>query len=92
MTQLGRQPTLALSIQAHGLPRDPDSSAHTSASDKGSHGASGDGVKTVIHDKALGELVHTAAGAISRAFSSAVLSQVHRGTENSGPETPRMEG
>lgn len=45
LTQLGKQPTLALSIQAHGLQRDPDSSAHTSASDKDSHAARGDGVK-----------------------------------------------
>ena len=45
LTQLGKQPTLALSIQTHRLQRDPDSSSHTSASDKGSHGASGDGVK-----------------------------------------------
>lgn len=68
MTQLGKQPTLALSIEAHMLQRDPDSSAHTSASDKGSHGASRDGVKTVIHDKALGVLIPTAAEVISRAF------------------------
>lgn len=74
MTQLGKQPTLALSMQAHRLQRDPDSSAHTSASDKGSHGASGDGVKTVIHDKAQGELVPTAAEVISRAFGWTVLS------------------
>ncbi len=74
LTQLGKQPTLALSIQARRLQRDPDSSAHTSASDKGSRGASGDGVKTVIHDKALGELVPTAAEAISRAFGRTVLS------------------
>lgn len=45
LTQLGKQPTLALSIQAHRLQHDPDGSAHTSASDKGSNGASGDGVK-----------------------------------------------
>lgn len=35
------------------LQRDPDSSAHTSASDKGSHGVCRIGVKTVIHDKVL---------------------------------------
>lgn len=50
LTQLGKQPTLALSIEAHRLQHDPDSSAHTRASDKGSHCAIGDGVKTVIHD------------------------------------------
>lgn len=45
LTQLGKQPTLTLSIQAHGLQRDPDSSAHASASDKDSHAARGDSVK-----------------------------------------------
>lgn len=74
LTQLGKQPTLALSIQAHRLQRDPDSSAHTSASDKGSHGASGDGVKTVIRDKALGEFVPAAAEVICRASGQAALS------------------
>lgn len=74
LTQLGKQPTLALSIQAHRLHRDPDTSAHTSASDKGSHGASGDGVKMVIHDKVQGELVPAAAEVISRAFGRTVIS------------------
>lgn len=74
LTQLGKQPTLALSIRAHRLQHDPDSSAHTSASDKGSSGASGDGVKTVIHDKELGELIPTAAEVISRAFGRTLLS------------------
>ncbi len=44
------------------------------ASDKGSHGASGDGVKTVIHDNAVGELVPEAAEVISRAFGWIVIS------------------
>lgn len=56
------------------LQRDPDSSAHTRESDKGGRGASGDGVKTVMHDKAQGDLVPTAAEVISRAFSWTVLS------------------
>ena len=82
LTQLGKQPTLALSIQAHGLQRDPDSSAHTSASDKGSHGASGDSVKTVIHDKELGELVSAAAEVISRAFGCGCdILSAHRNSE-----------
>lgn len=34
LTQLGKQPTLALSIQAHRLQGDPGGSARTSASDK----------------------------------------------------------
>lgn len=74
LTQLGKQPTLALSIQAHRLQHDPDSSAHTSASDKGSHGASGDSVKKAIHDKVLGGFVPPAAEVISRVFSWAALS------------------
>lgn len=68
LTQLGKQPTLALSIQAHGLQRDPDSSAHTDVSDKGSHGTSGDGVKMVTRDKAPGEVVPAATEVIFRAF------------------------
>lgn len=56
LTRLGKQPTLALSIQARRLQRDPDSSAHTSVSDKGFHRAIGDGVKTHMIKRALGEL------------------------------------
>lgn len=48
LTQLGKQPTLALSIQEHGLERDPDWPAHTSISDKGSRSESGDRVKMFI--------------------------------------------
>lgn len=52
LTQLRRQPTLALSTEAHGLQRDPAGSALAGASDKASRCAIGDGVKTVIRDKA----------------------------------------
>lgn len=69
LTQLGKQPTLALSIQARRLQRDPDSSAHTSVSDKGFHRAIGDGVKTYMIKRALGELVPAAAEMISGVFS-----------------------
>lgn len=52
LTQLRRQPTLALSTEAHGLQRDPDSSALAGAPDKASRCAIGDGVKTVIRHEA----------------------------------------
>lgn len=93
LTQLGKQPTLALSIQAHRLQRDPDSSAHTSASDKGSHCAIGDGVKTVIHDKASAGRARPCScrGDIQSVQLNCNMLSVHMETASSGPQTPRME-
>lgn len=68
LTQPGKQPTLALSMQALRLQRDPGASAHTSAADKGSHGERGDGVKMLICDKRQGKLVPPAARVISTVF------------------------
>lgn len=87
LTQPGKQPTLALSIQAHRLQRDPDSSAHTSASDKGSHCAIGDGVKTVIHDKASAGRAHPRCcrGDIQSVPLNCTMLSAHRGTASSGP-------
>lgn len=69
LTQIGKQPTLALSIEVHRLQPDPDSPAHTGVSDKGFHRAAGDGVKTYMIKQALGELVPAAVEMISRVFS-----------------------